>query len=83
MVRDLEAQLDYERIRREKLEAQLDDYRRHVAYLETKAEQAKQSDDVSLVNIKTADAMIKPLVDVVIKSFADIVLMSVDIVAMS
>ena len=32
-VNELEAQLDYERIRREKLEAQLDEYRREITYL--------------------------------------------------
>ena len=32
-ITELEAQLDYERLRREKLEAQLDEYRREIAFL--------------------------------------------------
>ena len=37
-ISELEAQLDYERLRREKLEAQLDQYRREIAYLNSQME---------------------------------------------
>lgn len=37
-ITELEAQLDYERVRREKLEAQLDEYRREVTYLHNELE---------------------------------------------
>ncbi|XP_074657659.1 ankyrin repeat domain-containing protein 42-like [Tubulanus polymorphus] len=37
-VNELEAQLDYERLRREKLEAQLDEYRREIAHLNAQLE---------------------------------------------
>ncbi len=40
MVTELESQLDYERIRREKLEAQLDEYRREIAYLSQELERS-------------------------------------------
>ena len=39
-INELEAQLDYERIRRERLEAQLDEYRREIAYLNSLVEEA-------------------------------------------
>ncbi|XP_076435411.1 ankyrin repeat domain-containing protein 42-like isoform X1 [Babylonia areolata] len=41
---ELEAQLDYERLRREKLEAQLDQYRREIAYLHTQMENMQMQD---------------------------------------
>ncbi|CAH1780621.1 unnamed protein product [Owenia fusiformis] len=37
-INELQAQLDYERIRREKLEAQLDEYRREIAFLHSRLE---------------------------------------------
>ena len=37
-ISELEAQLDYERLRREKLEAQLDQYRREISYLNSQME---------------------------------------------
>ena len=36
MINELEAQLDYERLRRERLEAQIDEYRREINYLNSK-----------------------------------------------
>ncbi|KAH3821266.1 hypothetical protein DPMN_123029 [Dreissena polymorpha] len=43
-INELEAQLDYERLRRDKLEAQLDQYRRYMADLSYRL-QAKLGDD--------------------------------------
>ena len=47
LINELEAQLDYERLRREKLEAQLDEYRREIAHLNAKMEELAVVDDVS------------------------------------
>ncbi|KAK7090405.1 ankyrin repeat domain-containing protein 42-like [Littorina saxatilis] len=46
-ISELEAQLDYERLRREKLEAQLDQYRREISYLNSQMEnmQLQESDE--------------------------------------
>ena len=43
-INELEAQLDYERLRREKLEAQLDQYRRDMAELSYRL-QSREIDD--------------------------------------
>lgn len=40
-IRELEAQLDYERLKREKLEAQLDQYRLEIADLNSQMENMK------------------------------------------
>lgn len=50
-ISELEAQLDYERLRREKLEAQLDQYRREIADLkyELQARTYGSDQDVSIV----------------------------------
>lgn len=46
LLAELEAQLDYERIRREKLEAQVDEYRRDIAHLNSKIEELTAHDDL-------------------------------------
>ena len=38
--------MDYERLRREKLEAQLDEYRREIAHLDTKIDELAVNDEV-------------------------------------
>ncbi|KAM3936443.1 ankyrin repeat domain-containing protein 42 [Leptodactylus fuscus] len=43
MIRDLEAQLEYERLRREKMEVQLDDYRVQISQLNSCLEQMRPS----------------------------------------
>ncbi|XP_064638781.1 ankyrin repeat domain-containing protein 42-like isoform X2 [Lineus longissimus] len=45
IIGELEAQLDYERIRREKLEAQLDEYRREIAHLNAEIETLTANQD--------------------------------------
>ncbi|XP_041370162.1 ankyrin repeat domain-containing protein 42-like [Gigantopelta aegis] len=44
-IRELEAQLDYEKLRREKLEAQLDEYGRELAYLNSQLENIAVASD--------------------------------------
>ncbi|KAK3092458.1 hypothetical protein FSP39_003038 [Pinctada imbricata] len=46
-ITELEAQLDYERLRREKLEAQLDQYRREIAELKYQLQARAYGDDIS------------------------------------
>lgn len=53
-ISELEAQLDYERLRREKLEAQLDQYRREISYLNSQMEnmQMEESDEEPVMRTK-------------------------------
>lgn len=53
-ISELEAQLDYERLRREKLEAQLDQYRQEISYLNSQMEnlQMEEIDDEPVTRTK-------------------------------
>lgn len=44
-ITELEAQLDYERLRREKLEAQLDEYRREISEMKYQLQAKAYGDD--------------------------------------
>lgn len=49
-ISELEAQLDYERLRREKLEAQLDQYRREIADLKYEVQARTYGSDQDVSN---------------------------------
>lgn len=49
-VRELEAQLEYERVRREKLESQLDDYRAEISHLRESLEKTRIPPAVPVVS---------------------------------